>query len=193
MKRAVFLDRDGVINRLVYNPETGQYESPYCVKDLVLYPYAARSLIKLQQRGYMLFLVSNQPGYAKGKTTLENIRSIHEEIHHYLTGNGIKFTGYYYCYHHPDGIVPEYALKCRCRKPGAYFLREAEIKFGLDLVNSWFIGDQDTDIFCGQAVQTRTILINNIHSAHKRGRSFPDYQVWDLLSATELLLKQPFK
>lgn len=189
MKKAVFLDRDGVINRLVWNPVTGQYESPYFVKDLDIYLHTAESLMKLQQHGYMLFLVSNQPGYAKGKTTLENIRAVHDGIHKYMVKNGIVFAGYFYCYHHPDGIIPEYAFECRCRKPRPFFLQAAKKKYGLDMEKSWLIGDQDSDIFCGQAVKVRTILINNIHSAHKRGKSCPDYQVCNLPSAVELLLK----
>ena len=65
--KAVFLDRDGVINPNVLNPETGCYESPHKVEDFKLFPWTLESLKKLQENGFLLFLVSNQPSYAKGK------------------------------------------------------------------------------------------------------------------------------
>lgn len=188
MSKAVFLDRDGVINHLFFNPATGEYESPHCVEDLMIYPYVAESLMKLQHSGYKLFLVSNQPSYAKGKTTLGKIGAIHEKLHHYMVENGIDFSGYFYCYHHPDGIVPEYSFECLCRKPKPFFLLEAQRRYTLDMGDSWLIGDQDSDIICGRAGRVKTILINNEHSAHKRGKSSPDYQAGDLLSAVKLLL-----
>lgn len=187
MKKAVFLDRDGVINQLIFNTKTGEYESPHFVDDLVIYPYVAKSLIELKSYGYMLFLISNQPSYAKGKTTFENIKAIHNEIHSCMVGNGIKFDDYFYCYHHPNGTVPEYTFECQCRKPKPFFLQEAGKKYGLDMARSWLIGDQDSDIFCGKAGGVRTILINNEHSSHKRGKSRPDYQTDNLLSAVELI------
>jgi len=189
MKRAIFLDRDGVLNKLVFNLATGEYESPNRVEDLAIYPYVAESLGRLQQKGYLLFLVSNQPSYAKGKTNLENILAVHEEMHRYMGENSIMFSEYFYCYHHPQGIVPTYSFTCPCRKPKPFFLKKAKKKYNLDMGNSWLIGDQDTDVFCGQAGGVKTILLANEHSKNKRKESCPDYQADNLLMAVELLLK----
>ncbi len=187
MRRAVFLDRDGVINRLVFNPITGEYESPHFVEDLEIFPYVVDCLDKLQEMGYLLFLVSNQPSYAKGKTTLENIKDIHNKLHQVLISGGVNFTDYFYCYHHPNGIVPKYTGVCQCRKPSPYFLREAERKYNLNMADSWLVGDQDTDILCGQTCRLKTILINEPCSVLKRGASSPDFRAQNLEEAIKII------
>lgn len=187
MKKAVFLDRDGVINRLVFNPSTGEYESPHLVEDLDIYHWAVKSLRKLADKNFLLFLISNQPSYAKGKTSLANIMAIHNKLHQLFVSGGVEFAEYYYCYHHPNGIIPEYTGVCRCRKPSPYFLREAEKNYCLDVASSWLVGDQDTDIMCGQTGGVRTIQIENEHSVHKRGKSCPDYRAADLEAAVQII------
>ena len=188
MRQAVFLDRDGVINPLVYNLNTGEYESPHQPGEFSVYPQAARSLQRLSAAGFLLFLVSNQPSYANGKTTLEHIRAIQAVLAEYLQENKIGFAGFYYCHHHPDGIVPGYSGPCACRKPSPYFLQQAAAEHGLDLSQSWLIGDQDSDVLCGQAAGVRTIQILNPHSAAKRGASRPEFRAENLAEAVELLL-----
>src|SRR5665647_398655 len=125
MNPAVFLDRDGVINDLVLNPDTGEYEPPHSADDLVISPEVIRSLCDIQAAGFDLFLVSNQPDCAKGKTTLGQIQAVHEKLDQILKSKGIFFRDYYYCYHHPNGIVPEYSIACECRKPKPFFLLKA--------------------------------------------------------------------
>lgn len=169
MKRAVFLDRDGVLNEPVMNPATGEFEPPHSPEDLILFPGVIESLLILQDAGFALFLVSNQPDYAKGKTTLEDIHAVHDRLDRMLTSAGIRFREYYYCYHHPEGIVPEYSYACECRKPGPFFLLKAARDYGIDLQNSWMIGDRESDIRCGIAAGTRTILIEKPRSAETRG------------------------
>jgi D-glycero-D-manno-heptose 1,7-bisphosphate phosphatase len=188
VKKAVFLDRDGVINRLVYNPATGAYESPHTPADLDIHSFTAESLRKLAGAGYLLFLVSNQPSYAKGKATMENILAVHEKLDLFLKANMVEFTEYYYCYHHPDGIIPEYTCKCPCRKPSPFFLKEAEKDYCLDMTHSWMVGDQDSDILCGQGSDVKTILVNEEHSAQKRGKSSPDYVARNLEEAAQIIL-----
>ena len=106
VRRAVFLDRDGVINRNILNPVSGEYESPHRPEDFELAPGALNAIARLRTAGYRLFLVSNQPSFAKGKTSLEAIQAIHARLQTALDGAGIAFDAFYYCYHHPDGIVP---------------------------------------------------------------------------------------
>ena len=190
MDRAVFLDRDGVINYPVLNPRTNEYEAPADKDDLKLIPEVIESLKELQELNYKLFLVSNQPDYAKGKTTLENLCSVHNKIHSILSENNITFTEYYYCYHHPNGIVAEYSISCECRKPGNFFLKQAKLKYGLDLLSSWMVGDSDVDIFCGQSAGTRTIMIKIKESAHRTGKSNPDFLVNTIREAVEVIKKE---
>ncbi len=189
MKPAVFLDRDGVINRLVLNTGTGEYEPPHSANDLVLFPDAIRSLLDLQNAGFDLFLVSNQPDYAKGKTTLEQIRAVHNRLEQIMKSEGILFRDYYYCYHHPNGIVPEYSFACECRKPKPYFLLKAARDYGIDLAVSWMVGDRDSDVACGKAAGARTILIKDPHSAGYRGSENPDSLAENLQDAVRIIIR----
>lgn len=186
---AIFLDRDGVVNQLVYNPETKEYESPLSEKDLKIIPRIFSPLKKLKQKGFFLFIVSNQPSYAKGKTALGTLHRIHKLMHKKMIARGVEFNEYFYCYHHPEGIVKNYSGKCLCRKPKPYFIFKAKKKYGLDIRQSWFIGDQDSDVLCGQAAGARTILIKERHSKNKRGQSKPDYYVDSLAEAADIILK----
>ncbi len=190
MAKAVFFDRDGVLNRLVFNPATGSFESPHTPDDWALMPGVLDALKRLRQAGFELFLVTNQPSYAKGKTTLENIKAIHARLHAQLTEAGIMFSAYYYCYHHPDGIVPDYSGPCECRKPSPYFLKQAQKAFGLDMAASWMIGDQDTDIACGQAAGVRTIQIKNPDSLARRGMQVPDFAADHMADAVDIVLRE---
>ncbi|WP_256366829.1 HAD-IIIA family hydrolase [Acidobacterium sp. S8] len=155
MRRAVFLDRDGVLNRNVWNSATEAYESPLTPEQFELLPKVVPALKLLRDAGYLLFLVSNQPNHAKGKADMEVLEEIHRKFEMLLTAEGIVFSDYYYCFHHPN-----FTGACRCRKPSPYFLFEARDRFDVDLAQSWMIGDRVSDIACGRAAGTRTIGIS---------------------------------
>jgi D-glycero-D-manno-heptose 1,7-bisphosphate phosphatase len=192
MEKGVFLDRDGVINPNVLNELSGESEPPHYPKDFKLFPWTIESLRKLQENKFNLFLISNQPSYAKGKTSLENIRAIHEKFHSILRNNQIYFTEYFYCYHHPQGIVPELATECICRKPGTFFLEEAKRKYSLDMSLCWMIGDRDSDIICGAKAGVKTILISNREGlkTEKPGKGTPDFIVSNLLEAANIIVQK---
>jgi D-glycero-D-manno-heptose 1,7-bisphosphate phosphatase len=154
-----------------------------------LFPYVVECLGKIQNVGYDLFLVSNQPDYAKGKTTLEALEKVHKKFDQLLTLQRIHFNEYYYCYHHPKGIIPEYSFECRCRKPMPFFLFKAEEDYNIELGSSWMIGDRDTDIECGKAAGTKTILIEEPLSGKKSGKSQPDYIAKNLVEAVNIILQ----
>ena len=190
MTKGIFLDRDGVINYPVLNPKTNEHEAPAKKDDFKLFPGVIEALKELQNLDYKLFLVSNQPDYAKGKTTLESLQLVHNKLDSILNENNIVFTEYYYCYHHPKGIIPEYSFECKCRKPRNLFLIQAQAKYNLELPKSWMIGDSDVDIFCGQSVNVRTILIKTQESAHRTGKSTPEYIVNNLQEAVEVIKRK---
>jgi len=190
MNKAVFLDRDGVINPSVYNPVTSEYESPHYPEDFSVYPTVLKALEKLIDKQYHLFVVSNQPSYAKGKATLENIHAIERLLSEYLRENGIVINKYYYCYHHPDGVVAEYTGQCRCRKPGTLFLEDAVENFDLNVEDCWFIGDRDSDIICGKTMGMHTIQIKNKHSENKAGREKPDSYASDIYEAVQIITER---
>ena len=188
MKKAVFLDRDGVLNELVPNPATGEYEPPHSPDDLIIFPDVIESLRILQNAGFELFLISNQPDYAKGKTTLENLKAVHAKLDRIVRSEGIRFREYYYCYHHPQGKVPEYSFECECRKPKPFFILMAAKRYSIDLSKSWMIGDRDSDIECGKAAGTKTIMIENPQSLKYRTSSQPDFTVANLIDALHIIL-----
>lgn len=168
LRRAVFLDRDGVLNELVLNPANGAYESPHTPADTKMLPGAGAAARRLQEAGFLLFIVSNQPSYAKGKATLEHTLAIAALVEQALRADGVQLTAAYYCYHHPQGIVPGFSGPCGCRKPGTQSLLEARDRYSLDLARSWMIGDQESDVLCGRRAGCRTILIANPLSAPRR-------------------------
>ena len=189
MKKAVFLDRDGVINPPVFNPLTLEYESPHYPEDYSVYPMVLKALKKLSDDNYRLFVVSNQPSYAKGKIPLENLQAIERVLAEYLSENGITVDKYYYCYHHPDGVVEGYSGQCRCRKPGTLFLEEAIEQFNLCAEECWFVGDRDTDVACGKAMGMRTIQVYNKHVGDKAGKETPDRYASDIYEAAEIIVE----
>lgn len=184
---ALFLDRDGVLNELVFYPDSGEWESPRTPADLRIMPGAGPALRALKAAGWPLFIVSNQPSFAKGKTTLEALRAVHAVLEARLLKEGVAFEAVYYCYHHPEGIVPGYGGPCTCRKPSPHFLRQAAARFGLDLEASWMVGDQDRDLLCARNAGCRSLLIPCAASAGKRGMVKPDAEAPGLSRLPELL------
>ncbi len=158
-RRAVFLDRDGVINHNVLNPATGELEAPLTAAEFKVLPGVPEALRSLQKAGYLLFVVSNQPNHAKGKSTLDELRAIDRKLQRELAAMRVEMAERYYCRHHPEGVVPEYSVVCECRKPSPYFLRKAAREFGIDLGQSWMVGDRVTDVECGRAAGVRTALV----------------------------------
>jgi D-glycero-D-manno-heptose 1,7-bisphosphate phosphatase len=164
MNKAVFLDRDGVINRLVFNDKTNAYESPKQPCDFEIFDNTAHALALLKNCGYRNIVVSNQPDFAKGKAAMTDLLAIADMLTAFSERNGGLLDESYYCYHHPNGIVPELTQICRCRKPGTLFVEQAIAKFDLDRSLCFFIGDRKTDMQCGQNAGLRTLLIQSKQS-----------------------------
>jgi D-glycero-D-manno-heptose 1,7-bisphosphate phosphatase len=187
MNKAVFLDRDGVINEMVFDKLNNEFVPPFIKQDLKIYEGVIDSLKQLSENEYKLFLVSNQPDYAKGKTGLENLKEVQDELHRILTLNEIVFSGYYYCRHHPDGVIPEYSMQCDCRKPGNYFVKKAITEFDIDVQNSWFVGDRDKDVICGINSGLRTIRIQSGYYEYNDDTD-AEFVVENLNQATNIIL-----
>ncbi len=191
---AIFLDRDGVINPTVLNPATGRMESPLSPADFLFHEGVLDSLSLLRDEGYPLVLVSNQPNYALGKSTLNGLSDIHHKFVYELVRSGIAFARFCYCLHHPRGVTPGYSGLCLCRKPSPWFLLRARDDFGFSLGDSWMIGDQPTDTQCGRAAGARTIRIeaepgaSDPVSLSRALAARPDYSVRNLAEAVDIIL-----
>jgi len=164
MNRAIFLDRDGVLDELVFYESSSEWEAPRSLSDLRMIDGVRASLTRLVASGWLLFIVTNQPSHAKGKTSRDNLESVHGEVLRQLDG---LITRSYVCFHQADD-------GCDCRKPSPRFLREAAQEFDVDLSQSWMVGDQDSDLACGRAAGTHVALVENPRSANKRGAIMPE-------------------
>jgi D-glycero-D-manno-heptose 1,7-bisphosphate phosphatase len=133
--------------------------------------------------GFDLFIVSNQPSYAKGKTSLANLMAVAKQVDTFFHTAGIGFRDAFYCFHHPNGIIPGYSGSCLCRKPSPYFLQQAATRHNIDLRASWMIGDRDTDVECGQRAGCHTVLVLHPQAGDHHGRSRPTACAADLADA----------
>lgn len=186
MTRALFLDRDGVLDELVYYESSGEWESPRRVEDIRMIDGIAEPLQRFADAGWLLFVITNQPSYAKGKVSLESLQQVQETI-----VGALPVTRAYVCFHHPEATVDAMRVACDCRKPGTKFLRDAAAEFVLDLSQSWMVGDQDSDLACGRAAGCHVALIEHPGSQHKRGRIEPDLRVRDLGELADVVLRGP--
>jgi D-glycero-D-manno-heptose 1,7-bisphosphate phosphatase len=165
---AIFLDRDGTVNELAPDPVTGLFEGPLRVEDIRLVPGAAEAIGELVDAGYLIVLISNQPGAAKGFTALETIAAMHAKVLALLAAKDVPVDASRLCLHHPDGVVPELAIVCGCRKPAPGMILDAADELAIDLESSWVIGDSDVDIEAGKRAGCRTALVSYPPSAHRR-------------------------
>ncbi len=149
MRKAVFLDRDGVLNK-----ELGDYVCKF--EDFCVLEHNFVPLLELQERGYLLIVITNQGGLAKGWYSQETLQQMHDHLIGSYASQGITITEAYFCNHHPD-----YNGKCMCRKPGSLMLEKAMARFDIDPSLSYFIGDRDRDVFAGEAAGVKGILINS--------------------------------
>src|SRR5687768_4465014 len=190
MNRGLFLDRDGVVNELVYYPSHREWESPRRVEDLRIRPGVTAALREANRLGWLVFLITNQPSYAKGKCPLESLEQVHDLVLKHLSRDDVVITGSFVCYHHPDSQIPGFG-RCVCRKPSPHFIREAAAKHDLDLARSWMAGDSGTDIEAGRNAGCRTALIEYEHSEGRRGTVRPDLVCADLAELVQKIESMP--
>jgi D-glycero-D-manno-heptose 1,7-bisphosphate phosphatase len=168
VRAAAFLDRDGVLNELVLEPDSSVAESPLDVTQVRLIPGAAAAAAHLAEAGFTLVCVSNQPAAAKGKASVVQLLAVHEQVLALLARAGVKVAAWRLCLHHPQGVVPELSRPCACRKPAPGMLLDVAAELGIDLASSWMVGDTDADVLAGRAAGCRTLLVENPASFHKR-------------------------
>ncbi|MBS1517371.1 MAG: HAD-IIIA family hydrolase [Bacteroidetes bacterium] len=189
MKKAVFLDRDGVLNELIYNEKNSEYEPPHRTEDIKFFDNVAESLKQLKDGGFELFIISNQPDYAKGKTSLENLQKVRNRFMELLNEREKIITEDFYCFHHPQGTVKEYSFDCECRKPKTLFIDKAAGKYDLDREKSWMTGDRETDIKCGSNASLNTILIKNKYNDYTDSVK-ADFTAGNLSEAVKIILNK---
>jgi histidinol-phosphate phosphatase family protein len=182
MSATVFLDKDGtLIQDVPYNVDPDQIR---------LAPFAGRALRTLAEHWHRVVVVSNQSGVARGYFPESALEAVRERITTLCRGFGVELAGFYYCPHHPDGSVTDFAIECDCRKPGDGMLRTAAADLGVALEDCWMVGDILDDIEAGKRAGCRTILIDNGNETEWRlpATRWPDAVVRNLENAARLVV-----
>ncbi|HXB63539.1 MAG TPA: HAD-IIIA family hydrolase [Solirubrobacteraceae bacterium] len=193
-RAAVFVDRDGVLNKLVPSGAGGpgrtgtRHESPLTPAQVRLIDGAAGALRGLARAGFAIVCVTNQPAAAKHETSVERLQAVHERVLALLDAQGGRLDASRLCLHHPEGTDAQLSWTCPCRKPRPGMLLDAAEALDLDLRASWMIGDTDADVAAGLAAGCRTILLEHPDSAHKRSHAVRAHLLAaDLVTAARLL------
>ncbi|MFO7577560.1 MAG: D-glycero-beta-D-manno-heptose 1,7-bisphosphate 7-phosphatase [Pelovirga sp.] len=183
LHRAVFLDRDGTINvekDYLYRPE-----------DLSFIPGAPEAIAKLNRAGYLVVVVTNQSGVARGFFTMEDVMTLHKHMQQMLLEYGARVDAFYVCPHHPDAGTGQYAGSCRCRKGQPGMLLNAATELKIDLERSYMIGDKISDIEAGKAAGCHCLLVRTGYGEAARAEA----ETWNIpvvadLSAAVQMIRQ---
>ena len=176
MHKAIFIDRDGVINK-----DLGKYVTK--PDEFEFIPGSVEALKKLHDSDFKVLIITNQGGIGKGTYTEKDVKDIHQKMHNLLGENGIELDGVYFCPHHPDG-------DCDCRKPRLGMIMKAIKEHDIDPKRSFFIGDKTTDVKAGKDIGCKTFLVQTGYAGKdNRCDVEPDFVVSDLLEAVNMILK----
>jgi D,D-heptose 1,7-bisphosphate phosphatase len=159
MQRAVFMDRDGVINATVWNAQERIQDSPYRLDDFRLLPGTAAAIRRIHDLGFAAVVISNQPGVAKGKCSPAFLGEVSEHMRRDLACQDAYLDGEYYCLHHPQANIAELRIDCDCRKPKPGLLYQAARDLEIDLGASYMVGDAERDIEAGLLAGSTTVLV----------------------------------
>ena len=174
--RAVFLDRDGVINRAL--ERASKPYPPRTLAEFEILPEVPAACARLKAAGFLLVVVTNQPDVGRGTIKQELVETIHDEMHRRLPIDRVEV-----CYHPGRG-----ASECDCRKPKPGMLLRAARKLGVDLAQSWMVGDRWRDIDCGHAAGCRTIFIDRGYAEELRQK--PHFSAGNLAQAADIILRE---
>ena len=179
-KPAVFLDRDGTINV--------EKDYLYRIEEFEFTPGAVEAIKLLNQAGYLVVVVTNQSGVARGYYAEADVETLHSHIDQLLALQGARVDAWYYCPHHAQG-KPPYNQECNCRKPLPGMLLQAAADHAIDLTRSWMVGDKTADIEAGQAAGCKPVLVMTGYGAEVAdGVSSQVTCCADLLAAARLIV-----
>jgi D-glycero-D-manno-heptose 1,7-bisphosphate phosphatase len=157
--RAVFLDRDGIINELIYYPEHGIVDSPFTPEQVRLTPFAVEAVNRFHNRRFKVIVISNQPGIAKGHFDETAFGMMSLRMRELLKKGNASLDDEYYCFHHPEAVREEYRIVCDCRKPKPGLILRAAKDNDISLSESFFVGDGSIDVKAGRNAGCRTVLV----------------------------------
>ena len=193
MEKAVFIDRDGVINEMVYFQERGFVDSPFKPSQFVIIRGIPKALSLLKSLGYKTIIISNQPGIAKKHLTMQAFESIQKKMHKELKRYNAFIDDEFYCFHHPDSKIKKYRKICNCRKPKTQMIKDAVNKHNINIKKSYVIGDGIVDMEMAKKIKCKSIFVGNVNSTilkiFKERKLTPNFIASDLLRATNVIKK----
>lgn len=183
MSRCIFLDRDGTINKEV--------NYLHKIEEFEILPSVIEGLQALQDKGFLLIIVSNQSGIARGYFTEEDLNVLNRNILSILREKGIIINDVLCCPHLEDGIVPEYTKVCNCRKPKPGLLYRAQQKYNINLASSYMIGDKLSDIETGKNAGCSTILVRTGYGMieEQKENNHSDFIADNLIDAARWIIR----
>jgi D-glycero-D-manno-heptose 1,7-bisphosphate phosphatase len=176
VRRAIFLDRDGVINRAL--ERDGLPYPPTSLKEFEILPDVPAACARLKAAGFLLVVVTNQPDVGRGTLKQEIVETIHAGMCRQLPIDRVEV-----CYHPGRG-----ASECDCRKPKPGMLLQAAKALDIDLAQSWMVGDRWRDVDCGHAAGCRTVFIDRGYAEELRQK--PDFSAGNLARAADIILRE---
>lgn len=182
MRKAVFLDKDGtLIHDLPYNVDPSL---------ITWHEGVLEALASLSAKGYLLIIVTNQSGVARGLFEEKDLKALEEAMRAMLEEKGVRLDGFYYSPYHIEGTIKEYAIHSNCRKPGAGMLLRAADELQIDLAASWMIGDTLSDVEAGNKAGCRTILITDIAPVIDNEDQQPTYTAKTITEAINTVISR---
>ncbi len=175
LNRAVFLDRDGVINV--------EKEYLHRIGDFEFLPGVPQALRLLKEAGFLLIVVTNQSGVARGYYSLEDVDRLHRHLQDQLAPYGAAVDGFYVCPHHPEHGAGDLTINCSCRKPLPGMIEKAVVDFQIDPARSYLVGDKLSDIEAGQAAGCRSFLVRTGYGGRDAEVVPDDVAIFDDLPA----------
>lgn len=160
MQKAVFFDRDGVINI-----DTGYVHK---IEDFIFIDGVIDAIAYLKSKGYLCILVTNQSGIARGYYTEHDFHKLCSYMQDTLASKQASFDGIYYCPHHPDASIIQYKVNCECRKPKSYMFEKAIIEHNIDVTQSIMIGDHASDLQAASKVNIANLILVGNHLKEQR-------------------------
>lgn len=186
-RRAVFLDRDGNINKDV------GYPNSYSL--IEIYPYSFEAVRKINKAGLLSIIATNQSGIGRGLIDEENLIDIHHKLETAFKKQGAYFDGIYYCPHYTSSKDPRYRKDCSCSKPNPGMALQAASDLNIETASSYMIGDKVSDVLFGLNIQARSILVLTGYgkeslSKLKKGKIEPAFVAPTLIDAVNWIIEE---
>jgi D-glycero-D-manno-heptose 1,7-bisphosphate phosphatase len=174
LKRAVFFDRDGILNRTFVRD--GKPYAPRCLEDFEIFPEAVLLTKELQKANFLIIVATNQPDVGNGYVAQSIVEAMHKRLKECVVLDAIKV-----CYHSQD-------FGCDCRKPKPGMLLDSAKEFGIDLAHSFMVGDRDSDVLAGSRAGCKTLFMDFGYAENQIG--CPDYIIHSLQDVARIVLEK---